>query len=141
MTHLQSHCHTKLGVFGTGCRPLVADAQCQPHCLQAFGISLLLIGVAAAFLFDSDHEFPLAGSGGSFFCVESPQSQAYHGQFSCLGQYLCAGTRLRLRRTPCKNVGKAALLVQRSGTRASASTARLLEHHANAQRLAAELRL
>jgi pimeloyl-ACP methyl ester carboxylesterase len=22
MTHLRSHCHTKLGVFGTGCRPV-----------------------------------------------------------------------------------------------------------------------
>jgi hypothetical protein len=21
MTHLRSHCHTKLGIFGTGCRP------------------------------------------------------------------------------------------------------------------------
>jgi hypothetical protein len=25
MTHLQSHCHTKLGVFGTGCRPLAEE--------------------------------------------------------------------------------------------------------------------
>ncbi len=22
MTHVRSHCHTKLGVFGTGCRPM-----------------------------------------------------------------------------------------------------------------------
>src|SRR5690349_6678229 len=71
------------------------------------------IGVATAFLFDSGHEFPLPGGGYSFFCVESAQSQAHHVQLGGLAQYLCAGTRLCLRRTPRKNVGKTALLVAR----------------------------
>jgi len=26
MAHLRSHCHTKLGVFGTGCRPNIRPA-------------------------------------------------------------------------------------------------------------------
>jgi hypothetical protein len=75
---------------------VIANTQRQPHSLQAVSIPLLLIGLTTAFVFDSDHQFPLADGRGAFFRVERAQCETNHGQLGRLAQHLRAGAGLCL---------------------------------------------